>query len=173
MYMKTQALSMPVGHELAAFAVVMEAKLQMEGYDRAETWKDIPLAKLIAQLELKAKRLGAADQLNKAEIFSRAVALGNLAMMVAEVACLENEKLSPTQTPVVQDDSKGVSNANKSDANATGKTTKAKASSPQRVILPRTNRHTPLRRTALEEEGTKWEKGQRHPPLALLPAYFW
>lgn len=130
---------MPIGHELAAFAVVMEVKLQMEGYDQPESWKNIPLEKLIAQLELKAKRLAAADQGKKAEIFSRAVALGNLAMMIAEVACQDNQNLS--KTPVEEIEHTHVSNVNKSKPNQTV------APSPQRSIPPRTNRHTPLRRT--------------------------
>ncbi len=148
--MKTQALSIPVGLEVAAFAAVMETKLQLEGYDRVEKWGHIPLQKLIDQLALKAKRLEAADPTNATEIFSRAIALGNLAMMVAEVAARSREAAtSQIQTVVPDADAQIGSDVNKSNTNESNVAVAGKTSSPQRSILPRANRHTlAARRTA-------------------------
>lgn len=138
MFMKTQALSIPVGTEVAAFAAVMETKLQLEGYDKVETWGNIPLRKLIDQLCLKAKRLEAADPANAPEIFSRAVALGNLAMMIAEVAARSRETVSSKNPTVVPEkDAQIESNVNKSNTNEGISVAAVTASSPRRTVMPR------------------------------------
>ena len=88
---KMKTLDIPVSPEVAAFAVVMEAKLQMEGYDQVESWKDIPLERLVAQMKTKVERLAATDPKNAYEVFTKAVVLGNLAMMIAEKTALARE----------------------------------------------------------------------------------
>lgn len=92
MYKKTAALQAPVSPEVASFAVVMEAKLQMEGYDQLESWEGIPLEKLLAQLKVKTERLAATDPTKVFELFTRSVVIGNLAMMIAEKSAQMREK---------------------------------------------------------------------------------
>lgn len=93
MYKKMKTLSIPVSPEIAAFAVVMETKLQMEGYDHVASWEGIPLEDLVKQLELKIRKLKALD-LSKAdphEVFVKSVVIGSLAMMVAELSAQKQE----------------------------------------------------------------------------------
>jgi len=93
MYKKTNTLGTPVSPEIAAFSVVMEAKLQLEGYDIIQSWEGIPLPTLIRQLEAKIQKLKATD-LSKAhphDIFTKAVVIGSLAMMVAELSARKQE----------------------------------------------------------------------------------
>lgn len=81
--MKTKSLVIPVSPEVAGFAIAMETKLQMEGYDQIEAWNGIPIEKLMAQLKVKAERLAAADPTQHG-LFMKAVVVANLAMMIAE-----------------------------------------------------------------------------------------
>lgn len=85
---KTKVLEIPVSPEVAAFAVVMETKLQMEGLDMEESWQGFQPRDLLKQIRSKLGKLEGFD-LEKAdphEIFSKAVALGCFAMMLAEKA---------------------------------------------------------------------------------------
>ena len=93
MYKKMKTLEVPVSPEVAAFAVVMETKLQMEGYDHVQSWEGIPLQQLAKQLAMKIHKLEAID-LEKAdphEVFTKAVVIGSLAMMLAELAAKKKE----------------------------------------------------------------------------------
>lgn len=110
MYNKTKTLSYPVSPEVAAFAVVVEGRLVLEGYDQVESWEGIPVSKLMSQLEAKAKRLAAADPGNATELFNKAVILGAFAMMIAEKAARSKETeggsvvefpMPPTSTQLV------------------------------------------------------------------------
>lgn len=92
MYKKVTSLQVPVSPEVASFAVVMEAKLQMEGYDQVESWQAIPLEKLLAQLKVKTERLAATDPSNPFELFTKSVVIGNLAMMIAEKSAQMRER---------------------------------------------------------------------------------
>jgi hypothetical protein len=91
MYKKTNTLGTPVSPEIAAFSVVMEAKLQLEGYDIIQSWEGIPLPTLIRQLEAKIQKLKATDLSNPHDIFTKAVVIGSLAMMVAELSARKQE----------------------------------------------------------------------------------
>jgi hypothetical protein len=82
--MKTQTLSIPVSVEIASFAQVLEAKLQSEGLDDAKTWTSITPARIVRQLARKVDRLqGTTDP---AMLFTLAIAVGNLAVILADQA---------------------------------------------------------------------------------------
>ena len=85
--MKTKTLTDPVSLEIAAFAVVVETKLQREGYDLAESWKGIPVQTLVRQLESKIKGLQSIDvNTSPNEFFAKVVVIGSLTMMLAELS---------------------------------------------------------------------------------------
>ncbi len=65
---------------------VQEARLVLEGYDEAETWAALPMKQLMSQLEIKAKRLAAADPENLTELFHKAAIIGGLVMMITDKA---------------------------------------------------------------------------------------
>ena len=89
---KVRTLHVPVGPEVAGFAVIMEAKLQMEGYDNAASWETIPIERLVRQLAVKVNRLATTTRENPDMLLVRAVVIGNLAMMVAEGAARALER---------------------------------------------------------------------------------
>ncbi len=88
---KTNKLSVPVSCEIASFAVVMETKLQADGYGDPAAWKGIELAKIVRKMDDVVRRLGATDPSDSKALFTRAVILGNLAMMVAEKSASAEE----------------------------------------------------------------------------------
>ncbi len=98
MYKKTRTLSAPVSPEIAAFAVVMEARLVLEEFDQADSWDGVPIGSLMRSLEMKAKRLASVDPENPTELLNRAAIIGNLAMMIAEKSSRVRQALlgSPT-----------------------------------------------------------------------------
>lgn len=152
MYKKTRTLSVPVSPEVAAFAVVMEARLALEGYDEVEKWEGISTDKLMKQLEMKAKRLAAADPTNATELFNKAVIIGNLAMMLAEKSMRAREvQLGPevfeTQANIAVSDivpelSSGVTDA----PHGVDPCGKREGNSSQNAKPPRQFRPAPLRR---------------------------
>lgn len=93
MYKRMKTLSIPVSPEVAAFSVVMETKLQMEGYDHVQSWENIPLEDLVKQLNLKIRKLQEVDlsKANPHEVFTKAVVIGSLSMMLAELTARMKE----------------------------------------------------------------------------------
>jgi hypothetical protein len=79
--MKTRELPSPVSPEIASFAVMLEMKMEREGYDHLEAWKDLKLSFLLTQLRLKAAQLGALDPANAHDIENKSIVLAVLAMM--------------------------------------------------------------------------------------------
>lgn len=84
MYRKVKTLAIPVSPEVAAFAVVLETKLQMEGFDHAPTWEDIAQDRLVKQLKMKIDKLTKMDLTDPHEVFQKAVVIGIVAMMLSE-----------------------------------------------------------------------------------------
>lgn len=82
--MKTSTLALPVAPEVAGFAVVIEAKLRAEGLDDSSTWKHVPTGRLVEQLERKVEKLKSLDPNDAQGLFSLAVVIGNLSMMIAD-----------------------------------------------------------------------------------------
>ena len=89
---KTKRLQLAVSPEVAGFAVVMEAKLQVEGYDDITSWEKFSIEQLVALLRRKADRLAMPGSTAQ-ERFTRAVVIGNLAMMIAEKAAQTDDTL--------------------------------------------------------------------------------
>jgi hypothetical protein len=71
-------------------ASLSERKLQMEGYDGITSWEKFSIEKLVALLRRNADRL-AIPRSTAQERFTRAVIIGNLAMMIAEKAAQVDE----------------------------------------------------------------------------------
>lgn len=93
MYKKTKTLGEPVSPEIAAFAVVLENKLQREGFGEAESWGDIPIPFLIRQLESKVRALKDLDADNcPSEVFAKAAVIGTLSMLLAELVSRKRKK---------------------------------------------------------------------------------
>lgn len=76
----------PVAPEVTAFAACMEAKLRMEGGQLP----DLPTDLLLRHMEAKIKSLRQ-NPGNPKEAFSKAVALGLFAMLIAENFSQEQE----------------------------------------------------------------------------------
>lgn len=131
---KSNHLSAPIGPEVAAFAVVMEARLTREGYDQASSWEGIPMLKLLNQLVAKAKRLEVADPTNASEVFNKAVIIGNLAMMMAEKASRRMEQ----ELGLDFDNSKPLLNVleTESAARAPKRIRSSRSASPQSAAAP-------------------------------------
>lgn len=152
MYNKSRTLSVPVSPEVAAFAVVMEARLALEGYDEVEKWEGISTEKLMKQLEAKAKRLAAADPTNATELFNKAVIIGNLAMMIADKAARQLEatagpanhcdSVAPSETDLVPEAPVSTVAINSQDA----------TNLPQSAKSPRQIRHRAFARQASGSE---------------------
>lgn len=109
MYKKTKVLETPVSPEVAAFSVVMEAKLQMAGYDQVESWEGIPLPVLLQQIKAIVQRLGK-EPLETGDVrklFERFVELGSLSMMAAEMTIRRAETApAPESSVVLTEDAK-------------------------------------------------------------------
>jgi hypothetical protein len=93
MYKKTKTLGEPVSPEIAAFSVVMENKLQREGFGDVGEWEGIPIPFLIRQLESKIRVLKGLDaDANPSEVFAKAAVIGTVAMMLAELTARKRKK---------------------------------------------------------------------------------
>jgi hypothetical protein len=68
----------------------------MEGYDDTETWKGVPIERLLAELQRKTGKLADAGDRKTVNVFNRAVIIGALAMMVAEWAAERLGERGPT-----------------------------------------------------------------------------
>lgn len=91
MHLQSDKLSVPLSPEIAGFAAVLEARLRST--DPKFTWKNVPYREVLKQLKLKVQAL--IDSEPGTEAFNRAVLVGMLAMMAADMA----SKPEPTPEP--------------------------------------------------------------------------
>lgn len=107
--MKTKELAIPVSVEVAAFAVCMEAKLRMEGFDDFEAWNRIPPERLMQQLERKIQALKKNPNPSAEEIFTKSIIIGNIAMMLSEYAArMRADVIVDRDRPTQKDPNRGL-----------------------------------------------------------------